>query len=143
MPNSFHLNDMEYFKQGGVDVMAFSDVYPEGHQSGVTVIMNDMRIAANGDVRFEQTPGQWQPISRMIERRVLKDQDKIEADLAYPNMKAHLHGFNPMIYPDFSFQYTVSVQAVTDGVQVKVDLDRPIDPRYAGKLCFNLELYPG
>ena len=39
--------------------MAFSDFYPEGHQGGVCVIMNGHRIATNGDIRLEATPGQW------------------------------------------------------------------------------------
>ncbi|MDR2145543.1 MAG: hypothetical protein LBE91_03665, partial [Tannerella sp.] len=51
-----------YFQNRGVDVMAFDDIYPEGHQSGVSIIMHGNRIATNGDIRFEPTPGQWQPV---------------------------------------------------------------------------------
>ena len=29
-----------YFQNQGIDVMAFDDIYPEGHQSGVSLIMN-------------------------------------------------------------------------------------------------------
>ena len=57
-----------YFRNMGVDVMAFSDFYPEGHQSGVTIIMHGSRVATNGDIRFEQTPGQWQPVPKLISR---------------------------------------------------------------------------
>jgi hypothetical protein len=56
---TFRLNSDGYFNAGGTDVMAFSDFYPEGHQGGVCVIMNGHRIATNGDIRLEATPGQW------------------------------------------------------------------------------------
>ena len=143
MENSFQLNEKEYFNRGGVDVMAFSDIYPVGHQSGVTVIMNGKRIAANGDIRFEQTPGQWQPVGKLVERKVDTKHQTIATTLTYPDMNAHLHGFNPMIYPDFAFSYQVKVEARGAGISVTVDLDREIDPAFAGKLCLNLELYPG
>ena len=55
---NFKLEENEYFNVGGVDVMAFSDFYPEGHQGGVCVIMNGRRMATNGDIRLEATPGQ-------------------------------------------------------------------------------------
>ena len=48
---TFRLNEAGYFNAGGTDVMAFSDFYPEGHQGGVCVIMNGLRIATNGDRR--------------------------------------------------------------------------------------------
>ena len=31
---SFQLTPDLYYRQGGVDVMAFNDFYPEGHQGG-------------------------------------------------------------------------------------------------------------
>ena len=58
----FRLNkELGYFKNQGVDVMAFDDIFPSGHQSGVSILMHGKRVATNGDIRFEQTPGQWQP----------------------------------------------------------------------------------
>ena len=36
----FKLTSSGYFKNQGVDVMAFDDIYPEGHQGGVCIIMN-------------------------------------------------------------------------------------------------------
>ena len=46
---TFKLGNGGYFNAGGVDVMAFNDYYPEGHQGGICVIMNGNRIATNGD----------------------------------------------------------------------------------------------
>jgi hypothetical protein len=48
-----------------------------------------------------------------------------------------------MIYPDFQFNYTVHVKGEGASVIVTVDFDRPIPAKYVGKLCFNLELFPG
>ena len=56
----FKLTSSGYFKNQGVDIMAFDDIYPEGHQGGVCIIMNGHRVATNGDIRLEATPGQWQ-----------------------------------------------------------------------------------
>lgn len=145
MANSatFKINKDGYFNCCGIDVMAFSDFYPAGHQSGVTLIMNGKRLAANGDIRFEQTPGQWQPVPRVVERKVNEDDNSIVTKLEYPDMEAHLHGFNPIIYPDFEFGYEVKVKGLENAVEVTVDLDRPVAEEFLGKLCFNLELFPG
>ena len=45
-----------YFHYRGADVMAFDDIYPEGHQAGVSLILHGKRAATNGDLRFEPTP---------------------------------------------------------------------------------------
>ncbi len=137
------LNAKEYFQDCGVDIMAFSDFYPEGHQSGVTMIMHDKRLIANGDIRFEQTPGQWQPVPKQIKREVDIEKNEIRTILCYPDEKRHLHGFNPMIYPDFAFSYDVIVTGTESGVSVRVDLSDEVPDEFAGKLCFNLELFPG
>ena len=36
----FHINASGYFNKDDVDVMAFNDFYPEGHQGGISVLMN-------------------------------------------------------------------------------------------------------
>lgn len=132
-----------YFRNMGVDVMAFSDFYPEGHQSGVTIIMHGNRVATNGDIRFEQTPGQWQPVPKLISRETDEVSNTITTALCYPDPSRHLKGFNPMIYPDFEFTYKVTVKGEGPSVTITVDLDRPIPEKYIGKICFNLELFPG
>lgn len=132
-----------YFRNGGVNVMAFDDIYPVGHQSGVSIIMHGHRVATNGDIRFEQTPGQWQPVPKQGERKLNEAENTISTILSYPDFAGHLTGFNPMIYPDFQFEYEVKVQGTDEGVTVTVDLDRTIPDEFVGKLCFNMELFPG
>ena len=130
-----------YFRNKGVDVMAFYDFYPEGHQGGVCVLMHGHRVATNGDLRFEATPGQWQPVPRQVSREV--GDGVITATLAYPDSSRHLTGFNPMIYPDVNITYTVTTRAVGDHIEVTLDLDRPIPEAFIGKAGFNLEFFPG
>ena len=89
--NGFRLRkETGYFTNRGVDVIAFEDIYPEGHQGGVSLLMHGERIATNGDVRFEPTPGQWQPVPRQLERQVDTERQRITTRLRYPDEKRHL-----------------------------------------------------
>lgn len=137
----FQLTPSGYFNHGGVDVMAFSDFYPEGHQGGVCVIMNGQRIATNGDIRFEATPGQWQPVPKQVSRKV--EENSITTTLCYPDSSRHLTGFNPMIYPDYQLTYVVRVESQGSHIIVTVDLDKPVPDFLIGKVGFNLEFFPG
>lgn len=137
----FQLTKDGYFNCEGVDVMAFNDFYPEGHQGGVCVIMNGHRVATNGDIRMEATPGQWQPVPKQISRKV--DGNRITTTLCYPDSSRHLTGFNPMVYPDYQFTYTVNVESNGLNILVTVDLDKPVPDFLLGKVGFNLEFFPG
>ena len=137
----FKLLPEGYFNSQGVDVMAFSDFYPEGHQGGVCVMMNGRRIATNGDIRMEPTPGQWQPVPKQLDRRV--EGGCILTTLCFPDSSRHLTGFNPMVYPDYQVCYQVRVESIGKSIRVTVDLDRPVPDFLAGKVGFNLEFFPG
>lgn len=137
----FELTESGYFKNRGVDVMAFDDIYPEGHQGGVSVIMNGHRVATNGDIRLEATPGQWQPVPKQLSRTL--DANSITATLCYPDSSRHLTGFNPMIYPDLNLKYTVRTESKGDYIEVTVDLEKAIPQEFLGKVGFNLEFFPG
>ncbi|MDR3141906.1 MAG: glycoside hydrolase family 9 protein [Tannerellaceae bacterium] len=139
----FELSPSGYFRNGGVDVMAFDDIYPEGRQGGVSLIMHGARVATNGDLRLEPSPGQWQPVSRQYDRRLDAASNTITAWLGYPDSSRHLTGFNPMIYPDLVFNYTVTVRGEGNSAVVTVDLDRPVPQEFIGKVGFNFELFPG
>lgn len=139
----FQLTPQGYFRNQGVDVMAFDDIYPEGHQGGVCILMHGHRVATNGDIRLEATPGQWQPVPLQRNRQADMPANTITAQLSYPDSSRHLTGFNPMIYPDLQFNYTVRVKGVGESVVVTVDLDRPIPAEFVGKVGFNFELFPG
>ena len=142
-PQGFILNRLEYFERGGVNVMAFQDIYPEGHQGGVAVIMHGQRLATNGDIRLDETPGQWQPIPKQLGRTVDSTGHSITAKLAYPDPAINRKGFNPIEYPDLNLNYSVKVTARGESVVVTVDLDTPVPDEFIGKVGFNMELYPG
>ena len=137
----FRLNASGYFNREGVDVMAFNDFYPEGHQGGISILMHGRRVASNGDIRFEPTPGQWQPVPKQLDRKV--EGSRIVTTLCYPDSSRHFTGFNPMIYPDVQLTYTVSLEPSGKGFLVTVDLDRPVPEALVGRAGFNLEFFPG
>lgn len=137
----FQLMPTGYFNHEGVDVMAFDDIYPEGHQGGVSILMNGRRIATSGDIRLEATPGQWQPLPKQLKREL--GTNSITAYMQYPDSSRHLTGFNPMIYPDLQLTYTVNVRSVGHGIEVTVDLDQPVPDYLRGKVGFNMEFFPG
>ncbi|MBP7730507.1 MAG: glycoside hydrolase family 9 protein [Bacteroidales bacterium] len=139
----FVLTSNGYFENKGVNVMAYDDIYPEGHQGGVSLIMHGKRLATNGDIRLESTPGQWQPVPRQREREVDQKANIIRVHLSYPDSARHLTDFNPMIYPDLVFNYTVTVKGEGPSIVITVDLDRPIPEKFIGKVGFNFELFPG
>jgi len=62
------INDQDYFEMPGVTIMVFDDYYPAGHQSGVTIIQNDVRVAANGDLQSGRA-------SKVGEKRQIKKQE--------------------------------------------------------------------
>ena len=139
---AFHLNARGYFERAGVDVMAFQDFYPDGHQGGVTVVMHGERLAANGDLRLEATPGQWSPVPHQRCRLVDSTAATITTWLAFPDSTKNRTGFNPIEYPDLYLPYAVRVEPDGDAIRVFVDLEKPLPAEWVGRVGFNLELYP-
>ncbi len=135
------LNDKDYFDFPGLNVMVFDDIYPEGHQGGVSIIQNGVRVATNGDILLEPVSGQWQPVSKFGHRTVDRDNNEIRVTLSYPD-SAKMKGFNPVVYPNLSFSYTVKVKPEGESVRITVDLDHPLPKEWIGKVGFNLELFP-
>ncbi len=92
----------------GLNVMAFQDFYPDGHQGGITVIQNGIRVLANGDVRLEDAPGQWSPIPKKGQRIVDPENNEIRTTLWYPDSSRNGIGFNPIKYPDIAAELYLS-----------------------------------
>ena len=136
------LNDLEYFELPGLNVMAFQDIYPEGHQAGLSIIQNGVRVATNGDLRLDPTPGQWQPMPKQDKRTVSKERNEITTWLSYPDPSRNRTGFNPIDYPDLNLSYQVIVKGEGKNIHIVVDLDKPLPDAFVGKVGFNLELYP-
>jgi endoglucanase len=141
---SLRINDQDYFEMQGLNVMVFSDIYPEGHQSGVTIIQHGVRVAANGDVRLEISPGQWSAMPAGGEFIVNREERTISKKLFYPDSSRDYQGFNPFIYAQLTLHYQVKVTALKrNSFKISVDLEEPLPAEWIGKVGFNLELFPG
>ncbi len=141
--SSFQINGSGYFVYHGTDVMAFNDFYPEGHQGGITIIHHGQRIIANGDVRLEPTPGQWQPTPMLIDRIVDSAANTITCRLAFPDSNKIGKGVNPVEYPDLRLNYTVRTEGAGKSVKITIDLEKELPEEWNGQVGFNLELFPG
>jgi hypothetical protein len=142
-PEVLRLNDLEYLSMPGLDVMLAHDFYPEGHQGGVGVIQNGQRVATNGDLRLDRTPGQWQPVPKVGKRAVDRATGEISVRAEYPDEAKNRKGFNPVEYPDVRFAYTVRVRPEGAAFRIVVDLEAPLPDEWVGRVGFNLELFPG
>ncbi len=140
---TLHVNTEGYYEAQGINIMMFDDFYPEGHQSGLTIIQCGTRVAANGDIRLEPTPGQWSPIPKIGGKYIDRERGTISVDLWYPDSSRNQKGFNPIRYPDLTFKYTIRSEAVGGSIRLIVDLEKPLPREWANKVGFNLELFPG
>ena len=138
------LNDKGYFETPGLNVTVFADIYPDGHQTGVTVIQHGARVAANGDLRLEPSPGQWSPMPAGDGKPVVDAATRtVTQTLHYPDESKNRKGFNPIDYPDLNFTYHVAVTPMDgDSFKITVDLDKPLPADWEGKVGFNFELFP-
>ena len=137
--------EREYFSAPGLDVIVFDDIYPDGHQTGVTIVQHGRRVAANGDVRLEPEPGQWSPMPVSAgERTIDAATGTIRQSLRYPDPSKNGRGFNPIFYPDLELDYSVSVSPAGDNAfRITVDLAEPLPAEWVGRAGFNMELFPG
>ncbi|MFO8001232.1 MAG: glycoside hydrolase family 9 protein [Marinilabilia sp.] len=140
---SLTLNEKGYFEMPGLNVTVFADIYPEGHQTGVTIIQHGQRVVANGDVRLEVSPGQWSPIPAAGEETVDEKSETISRHLWFPDSSRNRKGFNPIDYPDLEMEYHVNVTALENNTfKITLDLEEPLPEEWAGKAGFNIELFP-
>jgi endoglucanase len=120
-----------YFVAPGANVLVFSNWYDglfaDSKISGVEIVLRDMRIATNGDVRLSPTPGQWDPIGALVSRNVDAKGGTIEAVLEYK---------------DHGFRYTIRAERKGGSVVLAVILDKPLPDSLAGKAGLNLEFLP-
>lgn len=125
------LTDQGDYRGRGVDVLVFNnwydDLFSDSKISGVELIQHEARTATNGDVRLSATPGQWDPIGKLVERKVDAKTGVVEATLEYP---------------DYRFRYVIRTEPRGDGVAISVVLDQPLPAALQGKAGFNLEFLP-
>src|ERR1044071_5533459 len=137
------INELEYLEMPGLNVMLAHDYDPESHQGGVGVIQNGLRVATNGDLRLEPTPGQWEPVPKVGKRMVDRAAQVISVRMQYPDPEKNRRGFNPIVYPDLELAYTLKIKPDGKAFRIVVDLDRPLPAEWVRRVGFNLELFPG
>lgn len=129
--HTLKLNDLGYFETRGLDVLVFNNWYDgdfsDAKISGIELIHHQVRTATNGDVRLSPTPGQWDPIPKLIGRQVNLEDHCIETSLAYPA---------------YGFQYTIKAKAQGKGIFLSVHLEKPLPPPLESRAGFNLEFLP-
>lgn len=154
------LNDRKYLHARGLDVQLGLDNYPEGHQSGLTVILRDQRIISNGDIRLEACPGQFQAVPKCLETS--QEEGRLSMRSSYPDPAKNRRGFNPVLYPPLDFSYRIEVTACPSrkaegqgpaasihAFELSVILDEALpdsalgEGRAAEGAGFNIELFPG
>lgn len=137
------INDLEYLEMQGLNVMLAHDYYPGGHQSGISIIQNGIRIGSNGDIRLEPTPGPGHAQPKVGKRMVDRNNNIISVHMEYPDPAKNRKGFGPIIYPDLNFSYDVKIQPAGKSFRIIVDLDKPLPDEWIGKVGFIFELFPG
>lgn len=146
------LNERGYLQARGLDVQLGLDKYPEGHQSGLVVILRDRRIISNGDVRLEACPGQFQAVPKQLEQGT--EGEALWMRSAFPDPAKNRRGFNPVRYPDIEVQWRIKVQPLAQrestqkGVHIQsfelsVELESPLPAHACPGAGFNIELFPG
>jgi len=125
------LNELDYFETRGFNLLVFSNWYninfDDSKLSGIEIIHHEVRTATNGDVRLNPTPEQWDPIPELVERKVNKENNSIEALLTYP---------------EYDFDYTIKAQAHDGGILLSVNIEEPLPQELVGRAGFNLEFLP-
>jgi endoglucanase len=125
------LGEQAYFEAPGVNWLVFSNWYDglfaDSKISGVELIHRDVRTATNGDVRLSATPGQWDAIGRLVDRKVDRATGAVEATLEYP---------------DHGFRYVVRAEPRGGALRVTVTLPAALPAALTGKAGFNLEFLP-
>lgn len=125
------INDSGYFEKRGVNILVFSNQYNgmffDEKTAGVEIIHHGVRTSTGGAIRLQNTPEQWDLIPSVVNRKVDKAANIIEATLRYAAF-------------DFSSRLVVTTK--DNGVEISVHLDKPIPEKLIGRAGFNLEFLP-
>jgi hypothetical protein len=125
------LNDSSYFEATGLNVFVFSNMYDvafdDSKMSAIELIHHGVRTVTNGDVRLNPTPGQWDPLPLLVERKVDKEKNRIDVLLNYDK---------------YDFQYTLTGEARDGGFYISVNVDKPVPEALNGVAGLNIEFTP-
>ncbi len=125
------VTDKNYLDTQGFSVFLYDSTYHpvfvDQKNTAMEMILHGQRIATNGDVRLMPTPEQWDLVATLKGRQADKANNRLTASLAFPT---------------FDLSYTLEVAAEPGGVQVSINLDKPLPQKLVGRAGFNLEFLP-
>ena len=125
------VTDKNYLDTRGFSIFLYDSTYHpvfvDQKNTAMEMILHGQRIATNGDVRLMPTPEQWDLVATLKGRHADKANNRLTADLAFPT---------------FDLSYTLEVAAEPGGVEVSINLDKPLPEKLAGRAGFNLEFLP-
>ena len=104
---------------------AFHPVFRDEKNGGIQLVLHDVRIATDGEVRLNPTPEQWDPVPAMVKREHTAKAITVTSG-----------------YADIGFSYRITVSPEGEGFTIAVDLDQPLKPELVGKAGFNLDFLP-
>ena len=126
-----NINEKEYFEAQGLNVLVFSNEYNgfffDEKNAGIELIHHGMRSSTGGAIRLQNTPEQWDLVPSLVERKVDRASNTIEATIRYEQL---------------DFTSKIIVKAEGKGVNISVHLDKPLPENLEGKAGFNLEFLP-
>jgi len=115
----------------GLSVLVFNSEYNgmffDEKTSALQIIHHGVRTATGGAVRLNPTPEQWDPIPKMVERKVDATTGTIDVLLRYE---------------DYDFDSHIVVRPSPGGFSMSVVLDKPVPERLQGRAGLNLEFLP-
>lgn len=129
--SELRLTEQDALETHGLSILLFHNsyhaVFGDQKMSGLEIILDDRRIATNGDVRLSAAPAQWDAIPQFKERKRGSLPNELIASLSYA---------------DRGLNYQVDVRPETGGIRVAVLLDHALPPSLSRKAGFNLEFLP-
>jgi endoglucanase len=103
----------------------FHPVFRDEKNAGLQMVLHDVRLATDGEVRLSPTPEQWDPV---------------------PAVTGRAHGPKSVTvasgYADIGLAYHITVTPEGEGFRITVDLDAPLKADLVGKAGFNLDFLP-
>jgi hypothetical protein len=128
---AWKVNEREYLERAGANLFVFSTEYNgmffDEKTSGIELVLHEVRVATGGAVRLNPAPEQWDPIPKLVERKVDKQNGTIEVRLRYEEQ---------------GFESRVVVTPDGPAVRIAVFVDAPVPAALEGRAGLNLEFLP-